>query len=131
MTTPDTNKNGVRPRPSGEVTTVLSLESGSESRDRAALFSAAAPTKGMNNVAEFIEVRQQIELLAKEIETYIVRKAMAQSKARLDEATELLTKLTVMADNDVQEIAVVRLTKVLAKLGTKVGTPDVKKRPIS
>jgi hypothetical protein len=85
----------------------------------------------MNNVAEFIEVRQQIELLAKEIETYIVRKAMAQSKARLDEATELLTKLTVMADNDVQEIAVVRLTKVLAKLGTKVGTPDVKKRPIS
>ena len=85
----------------------------------------------MNNVAEFIEVRQQIEFLAEELETLIVGKTMAQSETVLDQATVLLTKLTAMADNDVQEIAVGRLTRVLAKLGAKVGKPDVKKRPIS
>jgi hypothetical protein len=85
----------------------------------------------MNNVAEFIEVRQQIESLANEIETLIVRKTVTRSKTVLDEATVLLTKLTAMADNDVPEIAVRRLTRLLAKLGTKVGTSDAKKRPVS
>jgi hypothetical protein len=90
----------------------------------------------MNNVAEFIEVRQQIESLAKEIETLIERNIMTQSRTRLDETVELLTKLTAMADNDVQEIAVGRLTRLLAKLATKVAMLEtrervVKKPPVS
>jgi hypothetical protein len=84
----------------------------------------------MNNVAEFIKVRQEIELLAKEIDILIERKTMPRSKTRLDEATELLTKLTAMADNDVQEIAVARLTRLLTKLGTKVGALKVSKRVV-
>ena len=63
----------------------------------------------MNNVAEFIQIRQGIESLAKEIAMLVERKTMPQSKVRLDEATELLVKLTALADNDVQEIAVGRL----------------------
>ncbi len=84
----------------------------------------------MNNVAEFIEVRQQIEFLAKEIETLIERKTTNESKTRLDETVELLTKLTAMADNDVQEIAVGRLTRLLAKLGTKVAALEARKRVV-
>jgi len=84
----------------------------------------------MNNVAEFIEIRQQIEFLAKQIATLAERKTMPQSKVRLDEATELLVKLTALADNDVQEIAVGRLTRLLATLGTKVGTLTPKKRVV-
>jgi inorganic triphosphatase YgiF len=83
----------------------------------------------MSNVAEFIEVRQQIESLAKEIETLIERKTMAESRNRLDRTTELLTKLTAMADNDVQEIAVGRLTRLLTKLATKVAVWENQKRP--
>ena len=60
----------------------------------------------MDNVAEFIQVRQGIESLAKEIAMLVEQKTMPQSKARFDEATELLVKLTAMADNDVQEVAV-------------------------
>jgi hypothetical protein len=82
----------------------------------------------MNNVAEFIEIRQRIEFLAKEITGLFERKTMPQSKHKLDEATELLVKLTALADNDVQEIAVGRLTRLLATLGTKVGALTPKKR---
>ena len=84
----------------------------------------------MNNVAEFIQLRQGIESLAKEIATLVERKTMPQSKIRLDEATELLAKLTVLADNDVQEIAVGRLTRLLGSLGTKVGALRPKKRVV-
>ena len=82
----------------------------------------------MNNVAEFIEIRQRIELLAKEIAGLSERKTMPQSQNKLDEATGLLAKLTAMADNDVQEIVVGRLTRLLATLGTKVGALTPKKR---
>ncbi len=84
----------------------------------------------MSNVAEFIEVRQRIEFLAKEIETLIERKTMSESKTRLDESAELLTKLTAMADNDVQEIAVGRLTRLLTKLATKVAALEAHKRVV-
>ena len=84
----------------------------------------------MNNVAEFIQIRQGIESLAKEIATLVERKTMPQSKVRLDEATELLVKLTALADNDVQEIAVGRLTRLLGSLGAKVGALKPKKRVV-
>jgi|WetSurMetagenome_2_1015567.scaffolds.fasta_scaffold1517373_1 hypothetical protein len=82
----------------------------------------------MSNVPEFIKTRQQIELLAKEIAILVDRKATPQSKAKLDEANELLAKLTAMADNDVQHIAVGRLTRLLGKLGTKVGAMKTPKK---
>ncbi len=82
----------------------------------------------MNNVAEFIEIRQGIESLAKEITTLVERKTLPQSKVRLDEATQLLAKLTALADNDVQEVAVGRLTRLLGSLGVKVEALKPKKR---
>jgi hypothetical protein len=82
----------------------------------------------MNNVAEFIEIRQRIELLAKEITGLFERKTILQSKCKLDEATELLVKLTAIADNDVQQIAVGRLTRLLTTLGTKITALTPKKR---
>jgi hypothetical protein len=82
----------------------------------------------MNNVQDFIKVRQEIEILTKEIDTLIQGKVMPQSKTRFDEATVLLTKLTTMADNDVQHVAVGRLTRLLFKLGTKVGMLNTKTR---
>jgi hypothetical protein len=82
----------------------------------------------MNNVAEFIEVRQRIEFLAKEITVLIERKGIPQSKTKLDEASELLVKLTSMADNDVQHIAVGRLTRLLATLTKTITAQTPKKR---
>jgi hypothetical protein len=82
----------------------------------------------MSNVAEFIEVRQRIEFLAKEIAVLIERKTVPQSKAKLDEASSHLEKLTAMADNDVQHIAVGRLTRLLATLTKKVASQTPKKR---
>ena len=68
--------------------------------------------------------------LAKEIAMLVERKTMPQSKARLDEATELLAKLTALADNDVQEVAVGRLTRLLGHLGVKVEALKPKKRVV-
>lgn len=82
----------------------------------------------MSNVAEFIEIRQRIEFLAKEIAVLVERKATPQSKAKLDEATGHLEKLAAMADNDVQHIAVGRLTRLLATLAKKIGSQTPKKR---
>ncbi len=81
----------------------------------------------MSNVAEFIEIRQQIELLAKQIATLVERKTMPQARTRLDEARALLVKLTALADNDVQEIVIGRLTRLLGTLEKKVGTLKPKK----
>ena len=67
----------------------------------------------MSNVAEFIETRLQIESLVQQIALSMERKAIPQSKKALDEAAPLLAKLTAMADNDVQESAVGRLTRAL------------------
>jgi len=82
----------------------------------------------MSNVAEFIEIRQRIEFLAKEIAVLLERKAASHSKAKHDEAMGLLEKLTAMPENDVQHIAVGRLTRLLATLGKKVVTQTPKKR---
>lgn len=84
----------------------------------------------MNNVAEFIKVRQGIESLAQEITVLVGRKTMPESKIRLDEAMELLAQLTKIADNDVQENAVTRLTRVLGTLQTKIVALAPKKRVV-
>ena len=80
-------------------------------------------------MAEFIETRLQIESLVQQIALSTERKAFPQSKQRLDEAAGLLATLTAMADNDVQESAVGRLTRELAGLGTKVEKLTRKKPP--
>ncbi|OPY64396.1 MAG: hypothetical protein A4E57_03550 [Syntrophorhabdaceae bacterium PtaU1.Bin034] len=90
----------------------------------------------MNNVAEFIKIRQGIESLAKEIAVLVEKKIAPESQLRLDKANELLAKLTALSDNDVQEVAVGRLTRLLSSLAKKVGTLSpkkqvVKKRPVS
>jgi hypothetical protein len=84
----------------------------------------------MSNVAEFIETRLQIESLVQQIALSAERKAIPQSKQRLDEAARLLETLKAMADNDVQESAVERLTRALAGLGTKV-EKLTRKKPVS
>jgi hypothetical protein len=82
----------------------------------------------MTNVVEFIRIRQRIELLAKQIASTTEQKAAAESSHRLNEASQLLVTLTAMADNDVQEIVIGRLTRQLAGLGIKVGALASKKR---
>ena len=80
------------------------------------------------NVPEFIEIRQQIESLAGQIGLSLQLKEMPKSKHRFDEAVQLLAKLTALANNDVQNIAVTRLTRQLTGLGVKVGALEAKKR---
>lgn len=82
----------------------------------------------MTNVVEFIRIRQRIELLAKQITSTAEQKAAEESSRRLQEASQLLVTLTAMANNDVQEIVIGRLTRQLASLGTKVGSLAKKKR---
>ena len=74
----------------------------------------------MTNVVEFIRIRQRIELLAKQIDFTTKQKAAAESSQRLDEASKLLVTLTAMANNDIQDIVIGRLTRQLASLGIKV-----------
>lgn len=85
------------------------------------------PTE-MTNVTEFIRIRQRIELLANQIESTIKEKAADESSKRLEEASELLVRLTDMANNDIQDIVIGRLTRQLASLGIKVGKLPVRKR---
>ena len=82
----------------------------------------------MTNVVEFIRIRQRIELLAKQIDFTTKQKAAVESSQRLDEASKLLVTLTVMANNDIQDIVIGRLTRQLASLGIKVGKLPIKKR---
>ena len=84
----------------------------------------------MTNVVEFIRIRQRIELLAKQIAVSAEQKVIPESNHRLDEASQLLVTLKAMADNDVQEIAIKRLTSLIAHLGVKVGTLTSKKRVV-
>ena len=74
----------------------------------------------MSNVAEFIGIREHIESLVQQIAVCAEQKAIPQSKEGLDEAAQLLVRLTGMADNDVQENAVGRLKGALAGLETTV-----------
>jgi hypothetical protein len=85
-------------------------------------------TTEITNVVEFIRIRQRIELLAKQIVSTTEQKAAAESSLRLDEASKLLVTLTAMASNDVQEVVIGRLTRLLASLETKVGKLTSKKR---
>jgi hypothetical protein len=85
-------------------------------------------TTEMTNVVEFIRIRQRIELLTKQIDFTNKQKAAAESSHRLDEASKLLVTLTAMANNDIQDIVIGRLTRQLASLGIKVGKLPVKKR---
>lgn len=89
-------------------------------------------TAEMANVVEFIAIRQRIELLAKQIELTTAQKAAAESTLRLKEATKLLVTLSAMANNEVQEIVIKRLTRQLVTLATKVqslaGTKRVAKK---
>lgn len=82
----------------------------------------------MVRVVEFIRIRQRVELLAKQIETTTAQKAAAESSFRLEEATKLLVALAAMAENDVQEIVIRRLTRQLVGLGVKVRALSEKKR---
>jgi uncharacterized protein YPO0396 len=82
----------------------------------------------MATVAEFIEVRQKIELLVKQIALLTERKVALDSAQRLEQAAQFLETLKAMADNDVQEICVGRLTRELASLRTKVGSLKSPKR---
>jgi len=82
----------------------------------------------MATVAEFIEIRQQIESHIKQMAILVERKVALDSAERLTKAGKLLETLKTMADNDVQEVCVGRLTRELASLGTKVGSLGSTKR---
>jgi hypothetical protein len=81
----------------------------------------------MATVAEFIEIRQRIESLIAQIGAS-AGKPIPESIQRFDQANRLLETLKTMADNDVQEICVGRLTRVLATLGKKAVSPPGRKR---
>lgn len=85
-------------------------------------------TPDMTNVVEFIRIRQRIELLIKQIAVSTEQKVIPETNRRFEEATQLLAALTALANNDVQETAVTRLTRQLATLGKKVGSLKGKKR---
>lgn len=84
----------------------------------------------MNNVAEFIKIRVEIESYAKELSALLEQKMMPQSRLMLDRATVLLVELAKMVDNDVQVRAVTRLTGLLNGLGTKVTVLERKKQSV-
>lgn len=83
----------------------------------------------MATVAEFVGIRQQIESIVKQVAVLTERrKAVFDSVERLERANALLQTLKTMADNDVQESCVGRLTKELASVRTKVDSLAKKKR---
>ena len=84
----------------------------------------------MATVAEFIDKRQQIEALVKQVALLAERKVALDSAQRLEQARQLLETLKTMADNDVQEICVGRLTRELASLQKKVGSLKSPKRAV-
>ena len=72
------------------------------------------------SVTEFIQVRESIEALIVNIQGWIKKKSIGESSKKLDESTELLTKLRQMAENEIQNRAVLRLTSELEYLATKI-----------
>ncbi len=81
----------------------------------------------MNNVAEFITIREQIESHANDVSKLLGQGTVAEAKPMLDRATDLLTKLTTMVENDIQVIVVGRLTRLLNTLRSKVTSMEKKK----
>lgn len=84
----------------------------------------------MSNVEKFIEIREHIESLAKQIAGSAEAKTIPESSKRLDKATKLLAELAAMADNDVQKVVIERLTGQLAGLETKIETLIARKRVV-
>ncbi len=74
----------------------------------------------MSTIADFIEVRQSIEALAKQITLCVEKNELQDSPHHLHEAKRQLELLTTMVDNDVQVIVAGRLSRHLTGLGTKV-----------
>ena len=84
----------------------------------------------MNDVAEFIRIREQIESRAKDISKLLEQSTvLAPPKVLLDQASGLLEQLTAMVDNDIQVTAVGRLTRLLGTLSAKITSMEKKKRP--
>jgi hypothetical protein len=83
----------------------------------------------MNDVAEFIRIREQIEAQTSDISRLLGEGRVAEPKVMLDQAGGLLTQLAAMVDNDIQVTAVGRLTRLLDSLSTKVASLEKKKRP--
>ena len=84
----------------------------------------------MNDVAEFIRIREQIESHASDISKLLEQSTvLAPPKVLLDQASGLLEQLTAMVDNDIQVTAVGRLTRLLGTLSAKITSMEKKKRP--
>lgn len=81
----------------------------------------------MNNVAQFIKIREQIESYANNISKLLGQGTAGETRLMLDKAAGLLTELTAMVDNDIQVIAVGRLTRLLNTLRAKVTSVEKKK----
>jgi hypothetical protein len=73
----------------------------------------------MSSVEEFIEVRNSIEGLARQIMTCLEQNAVQDAKQHLDEGNRQLEELKTMVANDVQVVVAGRLSRHLALLGTK------------
>lgn len=82
----------------------------------------------MNNVAEFIRIREQIESHANNISKLLGQGTATGPKELLHQASGLLAQLAAMVDNDIQVTAVGRLTRLLGTLSTKVASMEKKKR---
>ncbi len=65
-------------------------------------------------------MRESIEGLIEEMEFWIKKKSIAETSKRFEASNELLTKLRVMAQNDIQRRAVLRLTSDIEFLATKI-----------
>lgn len=69
---------------------------------------------------DFKELREKIENLIKETEEWISKKSILESSKRVEETQNLLIKLREIAENDVQERSVSRLTDELEYLSEKI-----------
>ncbi|HEY3275531.1 MAG TPA: hypothetical protein VGJ94_02840 [Syntrophorhabdaceae bacterium] len=80
----------------------------------------------MTSVEEFIEARNSIESLAKQIILCAGRHALQDSRTHLDEAARQLEVLKSMVANDVQVVVAGRLSRQLAVLENEVQTMAAK-----
>ena len=80
----------------------------------------------MSSVEEFIEVRNRVESLARQINLCIEKNAVQDSKEHLEEAGTHLETLKTMVSNDVQVIVADRLTRQLTALGLKIAKMALK-----
>jgi hypothetical protein len=69
---------------------------------------------------DFRELREKIENLIEEIRIWIDKKSILESSKRLEEAQDLLVRLREVAENDIQERSVLRLTDKLELLAEEI-----------